>query len=420
MASSSKLVHGGIGVGAATTLASAANYLSNVVLGRGLGPDGFADAALVVSAMLLVGAIALGFQLTVARHVATGAGVTTVVRLRRLAATAGALIGGALIASSTVLGVVFHMSSPWPLVVFGAGIPVYFVMAVGRGVAQATHAFGRLAASLAVEAAARLLVTVAAVGAGLGATGASVALVFSFIVAAGPCRAIRVDSSGVAPERVGSRRVAGATVLLLFGQVVISNGDLWVVAAIVPDDAGSYAAVALIGRLVFITAWSIVTVVFPSLAAEGAGHRARTDRLLWQAVAITAVFGGSATLGAALFGERLLTMMVGAGYIGGADLLWPYSLATTLFVLANLFAVADVAVGRVRGPAVVAVGGLVQTLVLSAGGSAGVAWVVWAQVAVMGALLAAAATTACVRPKWSGRTHAVGRGSGALTAPVAA
>ena len=40
-----------------------------------------------------------------------------------------------------------------------------------------------------------------------------------------------------------------ATVMLLVGQVVIANGDLWVVSAMRPADAGVYAAVALIGFL---------------------------------------------------------------------------------------------------------------------------------------------------------------------------
>ena len=62
----SGLLRGGLGVGVATTFASAANYLSNVVLGRVLGPDEFADAALVVSGLLLLGAMALGLQLTAA------------------------------------------------------------------------------------------------------------------------------------------------------------------------------------------------------------------------------------------------------------------------------------------------------------------------------------------------------------------
>jgi O-antigen/teichoic acid export membrane protein len=373
-------------VGAATTFASAANYLSNVVLGRALGPEEFADAALVVSGLLLLGAMALGLQLTAARAVATGAGPIDLRRIRRRAAMAGTAVGLALIALSPLLAGVLNMGSSAPLAVLGIGVPVYFVMATSRGVVQARHQFGRLALSIGAEALARLGVTLACILAGLGATGASVALLVSFVVALLPCRTQVGEVQPVGPDAAAASRrsVAGATMLLLFGQVVISNGDLWVVAARVPDEAGAYAAVALIGRLVFIASWSVITVVFPSLVSEGASP---SPRLLGRAAGVTAVFGGVLTLASAIFAGPLMTSMVGSGFAGGAGLLWPYALATTLFVVANLLAVADLAAGRVVVPGVMAAGGVVQTTVLLMGAAAGAAWVVWAQVMLMAALL---------------------------------
>ena len=68
------LLRGGLGLGAATLVASVANYAGNLVLGRRFETDEFADAALVVSGLLLLSAVALGLQLTVARAVATGGG----------------------------------------------------------------------------------------------------------------------------------------------------------------------------------------------------------------------------------------------------------------------------------------------------------------------------------------------------------
>lgn len=389
------LVRGGLGVGAATTIASAANYLSNVALGRGLGPNEFADAALVVSGLLVLSAIALGLQLTAARAIAAGAGRSELASARRRAGMAGLAVGTSLLLASPLLAGVFNMQSALPFAVLALGVPVYFVMAVARGAAQATHSFGRLSASIGIESLARLVVTIGCVVGGLGAVGAAIALSVSFAAALVPCLGVSMSSGGSALARADQpRSVIAATVLLLVGQVVISNGDLWVVAARVPEEAGVYAAVALIGRLVFIAAWSVITVVFPSLvsSSDSDAAEAATQRtsLLIRAMLITAGFGGVLTLGAAIFAEPLMSSMVGDGFTDGARLLWPYALATTLFVLANLLAVADVAAGRLVGPAVVAVGGVVQTFVLLAGGSAGAAWVVWAQVVLMAVLLVAA------------------------------
>ena len=386
----SGLLRGGLGVGVATTVASAANYLSNVVLGRVLGPDEFADAALVVSGLLLLGAMALGFQLTAARAVAVGAGPATLRRTRRRAAAIGVAAGLSIIGLAPILAKTLNMNSALPFVVLGLGVPIYLVMAVARGVAQARHEFARLALSIGAEALIRLVVTVVCLLGGLGPTGAAVALTISFVAALLPCKGSFARIAPTTVERIErqGRSVVGATILLLLGQVVISNGDLWVVAARVPDEAGVYAAVALIGRLVFIAAWSVITVVFPSLVSDEGRHA--SPGLLPRAVAITAGFGGVLTLGAAVFAGPLMSSMVGDGFSDGARLLWPYALATTLFVVANVLAVADLASGRTMVSGVMAIGGVVQTVVLLWGASSGAAWVVWAQVVLMSVLLLAA------------------------------
>ena len=282
------------------------------------------------------------------------------------------------------------MGSALPFMVLGLGVPIYLVMAVARGVAQARHEFARLALSIGAEALIRLVVTVVCLLGGLGPTGAAIALTISFVAALLPCKGSFDRITPTTFERIEQqgRSVVGATILLLLGQVVISNGDLWVVAARVPDEAGVYAAVALIGRLVFIAAWSVITVVFPSLVSDEGRHP--SPGLLPRAVAITAGFGGVLTLGAAVFAGPLMASMVGDGFSDGARLLWPYALATTLFVVANLLAVADLASGRTMVSGVMAVGGVVQTVVLLWGASSGAAWVVWAQVVLMSVLLLAA------------------------------
>jgi O-antigen/teichoic acid export membrane protein len=165
-----------------------------------------------------------------------------------------------------------NMASPVPLIVLGAGVPIFFSMAMRRGVLQASHRFGQIGFSQIAEPVARLAVTMLALK-GLGATSAALGLVAAFAVgwvAASP-RHLHLHTGDASDH--GARAAVAATLLLLVGQVVIATGDLWVVAALIPSDAGSYAAVALVGRLVFIAGWSIVTVVFPSLAS-GSQRRA--------------------------------------------------------------------------------------------------------------------------------------------------
>ena len=387
------LARGGVGLGIAALVASGVNYASNVVLGRGLEARAFADAALVVSGLLLLSAVAVGFQLSVARQLAAGGGAPAARLIRRRALTIGGAVGLALAAMSPLIAAAFHMGSYVPIVVIAPGVPLFFVLAVRRGVLQASHRFGRLGASQVVEPVTRLLVTMLALSVGLGPTSAAIGLVLA--LAAGlAVTAVpdTIDRDDRATAEVRSARAA--TLLLLTGQVVIANGDLWVVSAFAPDDAGGYAAIALVGRLVFIAAWSIVTVVFPSLVA---GEREASAALLRRAVAATAAAGGALTALAVAFGDRVLDAMVGGEFSGAAHLLSPYALATTLFVMANLLAVADLASARATLPAVMTLGAFVQTASLIAVAPQGVEWVVWTQVVVMAMLFAALATATAVR-----------------------
>ena len=389
------LLRGGVSLGAATLVASGANYASNLVLGRRLEVDEFADAALVVSGLLLLSAVALGLQLTVARAIATGGGASAARRLERRAVIVGAGAGATVAVLSPMIASRFNMGSPVPLIVLAAGVPIFFSMAMRRGVLQASHRFGQIALSQVAEPLARLAITMVALSMGLGATSAAVGLVAAFAVGwvVSSPGALRLEATTTTRE---TRSAVGATVLLLIGQVVIANGDLWVVAALIPSDAGSYAAVALVGRLVFIAGWSIVTVVFPTLAS---GSGAASGRLLLKAVGSAAIVGSALTAGAFVAGDRLIGAMVGDDYAEAGHLLGPYALATTLFVIANLLAVADMAGGRRLLPALVAAGAIAQTVLLVLVADRGITWIVYGQLAAMAVLVIVLGSTMVVRAR---------------------
>lgn len=388
------MLRGGLVVGAATMFASASNYLANVLLGRQLEARAFADAAMVVSGMLLLSAVALGLQLTVARCICAGGDSAAVRRLQHRARLVGGAVGGAVVLSAPAIAAIFEMESAVPIALLGAGVPVFFALAVRRGMLQADQRFGRLAISQFVEPLARLAVTAAALGAGLGTSSAAIGLLVAFAAGWVVSRPNRTSTDVVHPTAATERTAIAATVLLLIGQVVIANGDLWVVSAMRPDDAGRYAAVALIGRLVYVAAWSIVTVLFPTLVSGG--HVARTD-LLRRGVVATATVGGLLSLAAFVAGDRLVVAMVGDEFDGAGGLLGPYALATTLFVMSNLVAVADLAAGRRLLPAVMVGGAVLQTAVLVPLALHGIQAVVLGQLAVMSLLFVVSARLSVVR-----------------------
>ena len=312
---SSNLISSGARVGLATALAGAANYASNIVLGRALDEDAFADAALTVSGLLLFAAIALGFQMTTAKTIASGGGATAIRAALWKARRTGVLVGAALLAAAAPLSDLTGMGSSWPLILLAVSVPLLFDLAVRRGAVQASNRFSTLAFSLLIEGVLRLIMTAVALLAGLSATSAGAGIIVSLIVSSAACGRLNkyAAADGEASESSGGRPV----MLLLAGQVVIANGDLWIVSAFLPDEVGSYAGITLFGRLILVLAASVVTVAFPSLVKDGASEGGRL--LLRRAVLATAAMAGFFAATVAVLGGPLLRLMLGPDRDGHAQ-----------------------------------------------------------------------------------------------------
>ena len=74
--------------------------------------------------------MALGLQLMTAQAMAAGADSAALRRARRQAGSAGSLVGLTVVLASPLVADVLNMTSWVPFAILGAGVPVYFVMAV--------------------------------------------------------------------------------------------------------------------------------------------------------------------------------------------------------------------------------------------------------------------------------------------------
>ncbi len=403
--SGSALLTGGGILAVAMLLANGGNYLLNLVLGRWLTPSAFADANLMVTLMLLVTAVAVSLQLVAARfggiHQAAGtdARADALARdLERKAAVGGVALALAFVAGAGFWSDFFRTESAWPFVILGVGMPFYLVQAVGRGILQGRLIFGRLAATFVVEMVVRVGVGLGLVAAGAGVEGATAGLTVSFVAT---WLVVRRWSGPWAPgtptrgERRDLRVYIGPVAVLLLGQIVINNGDVLVVKRFFSgDDAGVYAAIALIGRAVFFLSWSAVTTLFPAVAQrEEAGHSSG-GLLLGGVVVVSAICAGMVG-GVAIFGDLFLTGALGDEYSGVGSLLIRYAIATSFFAVANLIVSHHLSAGRVREAWILLAGGVLQTvLLLTRHGD--MLEVIYDQMIAMGILLVAVAVSSLV------------------------
>lgn len=385
-------ISGGLIFMISAALVHAGNYAFNMVLGRRLGPALFSELSLIVTLLLVVTFGATTVQTTAARFVAVSEDSAAAHQLHRwlLGSLRPVTIGVAalMVGASPWLSEIFRLSSPLPLALFATGIPLYVSQAVHRGVVQGEAAFLSLAGSYQAEMWVRLLGGMAFVAMGWSVAGAAGAITLSFgaswLVVSRPLPQTMPPPRAV---RGSVRRFAGKTALLLVGEILICHSDLIIAkVSLDPSTAGAYAAVSLIGRVVFFGTWPVVAFIFPLAARRQAAGRP-PGRLLAGALALVGGVSLLLTAGALVAPARLLELAFGPDYVGAAPWLWPYVAATGCFALANTVFSYHLARGVTSGALLALGGGIAQVAALSMlNGS--VAVLVWTQLTLMVGLLA--------------------------------
>ncbi|KAB8143771.1 oligosaccharide flippase family protein [Chloroflexia bacterium SDU3-3] len=363
------LLAGGLLFGS-TTLVNAGNYAFNLILGRWLGPAAFADASLIITLFLVITFVTVALQMAAAKFAASYAAAAQPALLAGLRRWLGGYAWLAGLAGAALFGLgaplwqgFFHTTSAWLFVIFGLGIPFYFVQGVDRGLMQGQTHFGRLAISFQVEMWARLAIAVALVWLGWSIFGAvlglTLSLIFAWLAARWGVRQIAAQHTLAdallgallracyhipvpaparlpAEERARIARFAVPVVAALVGQILINNSDILVVKHFFSaGEAGLYAALALIGRIVFFATWSVVTVLFPLVAQRhqrGQPHRS----LLYAGVGIVLAISAGIVGATALFPAQIVQVLFGQEYLAAAPLLGMYALATAFYALGNV------------------------------------------------------------------------------------
>jgi O-antigen/teichoic acid export membrane protein len=270
----SKLLGGSLTLLAGSGLVGVTNLVYNVVTARLLGPAGFAHATAVYTILMLVSGITLSFQVVCAKYVARSssprARVAVFGTLHQRSWMAGIAIGSLLFLLRRSLSTYLNLPDPALISLLALGTAFYIPLGVRRGYIQGIHAFRPLALNFMLEGLVRLIGVFVLVEGGMGVRGAVLASVLAVVVA----YFVALPSPGLTSfsfrQIAISFREGLQAVVFFSGQTVINNFDIVLVKHFFPPaEAGFYAAVALVGRLVNMCAWSVVNTMFPVSAGAG-------------------------------------------------------------------------------------------------------------------------------------------------------
>lgn len=278
-------------------LVGATNLIYNIAVARLLGAAEFGHATAIYTLLMLLSSITLAFQLVCSKFVAKNpdiaAKVAVYTGLHRRAWQVGIVVGLLIIYASPLITSYLNLPSRNYVVLLGIGTALYIPLGVRRGLMQGVFDFRRLAENFVLEVIVKLAGALLLLHYGMGVMGVIAAVVTSVAVAyvagrPGPAFKVAPQTGLPASFDEGMQ----ATVFFI-GQVTINNLDILLVKHFfAPGLAGLYAAVALVGRVVYMLSWSVVSSMFPVSAgvSHERGGRAVMSTALLLVVLVASLF----------------------------------------------------------------------------------------------------------------------------------
>jgi hypothetical protein len=323
-------------------LVAAINLLYNILIARMLGASSFGHASALYTLLMVMAAITLSFQIItskfIARNSETFLRTQVYASMLRRAWQVGLGIAILLVAGSAYLKSYFHLPAQHDLVLLAMAVGVYIPLGVCRGRMQGCCNFRDLALNMVVEVVVKFGAALLFLHFGMGVTGVMAAVLLSIAaayIAGEPGTHYRVIPGliKIAPFGEGMQ-----VVLYFIGQVILSNLDILLVKHFFPpSEAGIYAAVALVGRVVFMLSWSVVSSMFPVSASHL--HRQGGRSVLYTALLLVATVNSAFIVAVALAPKGVWTMLLGKPFLlvtvnSFSALLTEYAAMTGIYCIA--------------------------------------------------------------------------------------
>jgi O-antigen/teichoic acid export membrane protein len=296
------------------------NLLYNLAIAHELGAVGFGHASAVYTVLMLLSSVHLSFQLLcskfVARNVTLPGKIAVYRHLLRRAWLCAIGVGTILLCGSTQISAYLNLPTSNYVVMLAVAVVFYIPLGVRRGLMQGMCDFRHLALNFVLEGVVKLCAAFFFLEWCWGVTGVIAAVVASVLLAyvfSSPNRTLLTGPRAdlLLPAALGESLQAS---LFFAGQVVINNLDIVLVKHFfAATEAGIYAAVALVGRVVYVLSWSVVSAMFPFSAGVRSDER-DGRAVLGTALGLAGLISALFTLAVWAAPARVWRVLLGTGF----------------------------------------------------------------------------------------------------------
>ncbi|MBI2847925.1 MAG: oligosaccharide flippase family protein [Chloroflexi bacterium] len=336
----------------------AVNYLFNLVMSILLNASDYSSFYSLMATLEILSVIAAALHTSVTRYTSiqharrTPGGVKAVWKYFLKRAIIIGLLGFIVLSVlSPVFSGFLNLSTNWYVMLLASSFVLMLVLPINYGVLRGLQRFIPMGGSSFLGAILRLGIGVLLVYIGWGVYGGLVAHFLTHVLVIGLTLYFLKDVSRAPADKVemhAAQSYIFYTMLALAAFNVLTNVDVILAKHYLDAEvAGSYAVIAVLGKIVYFLPGGIVIVMFPQtskLHESGASHLA----VLMRATVFTLLLAGGITGIYWLFPELILDILYGGKYASVSPFLFKYGLAMTLFALSFLVANYFLSINKTR------------------------------------------------------------------------
>lgn len=342
-----------------TNIVNFLNYIYHFLMGRMLGPSGYGELAALISIVGLLLIIPSSFGLAITRMVATEAkdkqakqALNKIIHLAIIFSLCFSVIFFAL---APIISNYLKISNIWSVIFAGLFFTFSMVGFVYKSILQGLLRFGRFISSTIGETAVKLFLGVFLVSLGLGSFGALGAIFIGaalglFLAKYWIGDFLKVDSA----EKVNRKYIKELFIFSLpvtvytVAQTSLFSADLILVKHFFPNfEAGLYAALSSLGKIILFGAGPVVFVMFPMISQKYSNKEKYNSIFTLSLVFTLLVCLFLLTL-FYLFPGYVIRFSVGSSYLGASGMLFLFGIFMSLVSLSGLLINLQLAVKRTK------------------------------------------------------------------------
>lgn len=319
-------------------------FVYHFLSGRFLGKAYYGDLAAIISILGIIGIVQLALSLTIVKFITAEKDdkklVDFIKWIYRMSIWAGLIVGIIVSLISPLITNFLHIAQPLAVFLLGPIIFSFIVILTCRAVLQGLLQFNRYVVSLLIEAFVKLTLTVVLILLGfavVGAVGAIlIAVLCSFIftrISLSPYLKGKRESN---PDLKPLLKYSGFVLIQGLALTSMYSSDLILVKHFFSaEEAGLYAALAILGRVVFFGASPITQVMFPLISKRHSNDQDYKN-IFYASVLLVVGLTAFVTLIYYLVPQIPLGVLYGKSFLDGTKLLWWYALFMSFLAVSML------------------------------------------------------------------------------------